>query len=376
MILTEQDSYWAADKLVNYFSDFKRIDDYFRSRKIDRIKEMPTPLFGLGPEDDLFQDFDVHPEDMDFEVVRRTGETFDNLLEMTASFSPDDPPGRNSKLCVQEKNTGKIVGFIKLASPLINAKPRNEFLGRPLQTEDKDEMQRFNASTIMGFVIVPAHPFGFNYLGGKLMAAICCSHDVREFLDKKYGGPYCMFETTSLYGNIKGGSMYDGMRPFLRYKGNTESKFFLTFADAMYHDMRRWFEARNGNEPLVHKDASSRKLKTQTKMISIISNSLKQYNTTAHQKFVKFRKDTENVTTKKRFYMSTYGYANSREYLLRETDTLVQGETWARHSLENVIQWWRHKAIKRYESLKADGRLRTELEIWKRDNIDTIDIIR
>ena len=47
-----------------------------------------------------------------------------------------------------------------------------------------------------------------------------------------------------------------------------------------------------------------------------------------------------------------------------------------RHSLENVIQWWRHKAIKRYESLKTDGRLRTELEIWKRDNIDTIDIIR
>ena len=111
MILTEQDSYWAAQKLVEYFSDFNRIDDYFRSRKIDRIKDMPTPLFGLGPEDELFQSFDMHPEDMNFEIVRRTGESFDNLLEMTASFSPDDPPGRNSKLCVQEINTGKIVGF-------------------------------------------------------------------------------------------------------------------------------------------------------------------------------------------------------------------------------------------------------------------------
>ena len=55
---------------------------------------------------------------------------------MTASFSPDDPPGKNSKLCVQEKNSGKIVGFMKLASPLINSKPRNEWLGRPLQTEN------------------------------------------------------------------------------------------------------------------------------------------------------------------------------------------------------------------------------------------------
>ena len=223
--------------------------------------------------------------DLNTRVTKRI--TNSSAIDVSASFSPDDPPGRNSKLCVQEKNTGKIVGFIKLASPLINAKPRNEFLGRPLQTENKEEMQRFNASTIMGFVIVPAQPFGFNYLGGKLMAAICCSHDVREFLDKKYGGPYCMFETTSLYGNIKGGSMYDGMRPFLRYKGNTESKFFLTFADGMYHEMRKWFEERNDG-PLDHKAASTRKLKTQTKMISIISNSLKQYNTTAHEKFVKF----------------------------------------------------------------------------------------
>ena len=109
-------------------------------------KRCPHPLFGLGPEDDLFQNFDVHPQDMEFEVVRRTGETFDNLLEMTASFSPDDPPGKNSKLCVQEKNSGKIVGFIKLASPLINAKPRNEWLGRPLQTENLEEMRHFNAS--------------------------------------------------------------------------------------------------------------------------------------------------------------------------------------------------------------------------------------
>ena len=61
MILTEKDTYWAANQLTQYFSKFNRIDDYFRSRKIDRIKDMPTPLFGLGPEDELFQSFDVHP---------------------------------------------------------------------------------------------------------------------------------------------------------------------------------------------------------------------------------------------------------------------------------------------------------------------------
>ena len=77
---------------------------------------------------------------------------------------------------VYETNTNKISGFIRLGSPTINSKPRNEFLGKPLDTKNKEVMKRFNDSSIMGFSIVPSQPFGFNYLGGKLLAGICCSH--------------------------------------------------------------------------------------------------------------------------------------------------------------------------------------------------------
>ena len=176
--------------------------------------------------------------------------------------------------------------------------------------------------------------------------------------------------------------MYDGMRPFLKYKGDTESKFFLTMGDDMYHPMRKWFYERNGDEELVkstHDDGkpiSSHKLKTQNKMLSIITQSLKQYNIDAHKKFVEFKKSTEGITTQKRFYTSTYGFENSREYLLGETDKLKKGQTWDRHSQENVIQWWKNKASKRYETLKSDGRLRTEIEVWRKDNMEKIDIIR
>ena len=87
----------------------------------------------------------------------------------------DGVPGKSIKWVVYEKNTGKIAGFIRLGSPTINSKPRNEFLGKPLDTLDAKVMKRFNDSAIMGFIIVPTQQFGFNYLGGKLMAAICCS---------------------------------------------------------------------------------------------------------------------------------------------------------------------------------------------------------
>ena len=226
MILEKQDAIDVAIKLMNYFKDFKRIDDYFRARKIERVKNIPTPLPDFSLEDDMFQDFDMHPEDMDFKIINVGSskdfiptKTFDTLLEMIASFSPDENPGKTMKCIIKETNTNTIVGFIRFGSPLINSKPRNNYLG------DVPDLDIFNKRAIMGFNIVPAQPFGYNYLGGKLLAAICCSHASRRMLNKKYDTEFCLFETTSLYGNIKGTSMYDGMRPYLRYKGDTQSKF-------------------------------------------------------------------------------------------------------------------------------------------------------
>jgi len=43
--------------------------------------------------------------------------------------------------------------------------------------------------------------------------------------------------------------------------------------------------------------------------------------------------------------------------------------------MENIVSWWRKKASKRFEQVKADGRLRTKLETWN-TNADEIDIIR
>ena len=61
-----------------------------------------------------------------------------------------------------------------------------------------------------------------------------------------------------------------------------------------------------------------------------------------------------------------------------ETDELIKKENFDRYSFDSVCDWWRNKASKRFESLKADGRLRTELETWNcvSDDGKSIDIIR
>ena len=374
MILEKQDAVYAASKLIDYFSDFNRIDDYFRARKIERVKDLPTPLPGMGLEDDMFQDYDMSPEDMDFKVVAIPNKTFDMMIEKVASFSPDENPGKTLKLVVQETNTNTIVGFIRFGSPLINSKPRNEFLG------GVPDLEIFNKRAIMGFNIIPVQPFGFNYLGGKLLAAICCSHESRRMLNDKYDTEFCLFETTSLYGSIKtangGASMYDGMRPLLRYKGNTQSKFLLTLGEDIYPELKDWFTEKNGGEELIHKGASSRKLKWQTKMVGIVKQSLAKHDMKAYELFSKEIAKASDVTTQKRFYMSEYGFSNVKNILLGKESTLIKGEFYDRFGLNNIISWWKKKATKRYDSVVADGRLRKELEVWNQNTMDKIDIIR
>ena len=370
MILSEQDSAYVAMKMMDYFRDFHRIDDYFRARKIERVKDIPAPLPGMSLEDDLFQDYDMNPEDMNFQVVQIQPKLFDTLLEKTASFSPDENPGKTLKLVVKETTTNTIVGFIRYGSPLINSKPRNDYLG------GVPDLEIFNQRAIMGFNIVPVQPFGYNYLGGKLLAAICCSHDTRRMLNKKYDTEFCLFETTSLYGNIKGASMYDGMRPYLRYKGDTQSKFLLTLGEDIYPELKNWFTEKNGGEELIHKGASSRKLKMQTKMVQIIKASLKEHDTTAYNMFTSAMESATGVTTQKRFYMSEYGYSNTKDVLLGKTNTLIKADNYDRYELENITKWWKKLATKRYNNIVADGRIRKELEVWNQDSMNKIDIIR
>lgn len=375
MILNRDDAIYAANVFIDYFQSMNRIDEYLRMVKLSRVGEMSRSLPGMGPEDELFQDFSMHPRDMDFKIIEPDNDKFMRYLEITTSHAVESSvPGKSLRWMIKETNTNKIVGFIRIGSPTINSKPRNEFLGKPLDTKSKEVMKRFNDAAIMGFIIVPTQPFGFNYLGGKLLAGLCCSHLLRETMNQKYNMNVCMFETTSLYGSTKSSSQYDGMKPFLRYKGLTDSNFAPLINDDNFRRLNDWFINKNNGVKLVHDGASSRKLKTQTKMVSIIKASLKNTDETMYKNFCKTFDDAKDLTERKRQYMSDYGFSNVKEYLNLETDVLTPKENYDRFNHEEIIDWWRSKASTRYETLKSENRLRTEIEVWSKNS--DIDIIR
>ena len=359
MILERADALHVAKSFHDYFSNIGTTEEYMRDEKIKSLSNIPQSLFPI--EDDLFSDFSIHPKDMDIEVCEIPNDTWETLLSITSSHINKSPVGKNIKLAVKERNSGKILGFIRLGSPVIYMKPRNDYLGQ-VWIQNEDTAKRFNASCAMGFAIVPSQPFGFNYLGGKLLAAICTSHTVREYCNKKYGMNLCLFETTSLYGSTKTVSQYDGMKPYIRFQGLTESDIVPMMHGERYTDLKNYVESKVGN--LLGEDTSntSVKLRTFTKMIALTKAALK--GSSEGEAFSLTIENAKKLTEKKRYYTSDYGFKNTVDYMNCKTDTLIPGENYHKHELSNIIEWWRSKAINRYETLKSEGRLRTELEIW------------
>ena len=372
-VVDESKAEWAADKFIDYFQNFSSIEDYLRYAKGQAVSSMAV-IPGISDKD-AFLNEDIHPQDMDFEV-KFVGDRFQDSISqdiyikyLTATSShviEHNIPGRELRWMIYEKNTKKIIGFIRFGSPTINSKPRNIWLGKA------PDLSRFNRHAVMGFAIVPSQPFGFNYLGGKLLALMCVSHYAREQVSKVFEKDIALFETTSLYGSTTSASQYDGLKPFIRYKGLTDSKFLPLLHREKFHELHNAFTEWNDNQPLTENRASSKKMKRQTKMISIIRNSLQD-----KDKLNKFNSVIQmafSLTQQKRAYISDYGYGNVREVINGEQDELVRGQNWDKFYLENIIAWWKKKAGKRYDKLKAEGRFRNNVELWTED--EDIQIIR
>ena len=362
--LDREEALHCANVFNDYFGQFSRIDQYMRDQKMAQIETIPAPLPGMGLDSDMFDDFTMSPEVMDLQVVELDNHTWDTSINLISSHSNMvSIPGKTLKLGVKDLKTKKWLGFIRFGSPVINCKPRNTLLGQV------PDLNIFNKTTIMGFVIVPTQPFGYNYLGGKLLAGICCSHYVREMLNKKYDMNLCMFETTSLYGNSKSASQYDGMKPMLRYKGLTDSDFIPMIHGKPYKDLANYVESRVGS--IVKEDASSKKLKMTNAIIALIKKSIDGDDL---QKFKTTIDNAKKLTERKRYYVSNYGVENFVDIVNGKSNTIKKAENYDRYILEEIIKWWKKIATKRYTKLKEEKRLRNELEIWTKDS--KIDIIR
>ena len=68
--LTKEQALYCANIFNDYFSQFDRIDQYMRDQKLSQLETNNSAgtLFEDGPEEDLFNNNDMSPEEMNFEI--------------------------------------------------------------------------------------------------------------------------------------------------------------------------------------------------------------------------------------------------------------------------------------------------------------------
>ena len=87
-------------------------------------------------------------------------------------------PGRNVKITAKDRNTGKVLGMMSLGSDVTSIAARDKYIGWTKENKFKEGKLR---CTSIGTSIVATQPLGYNFLGGKLVAMLLTSEELREY---------------------------------------------------------------------------------------------------------------------------------------------------------------------------------------------------
>jgi len=350
-----------SNELIEFYSSINEITDYYLQKKLDKLNQREH----TNCDELLFSETNVDPLDMDISIEIIDGSLFTNITQQIATFTIESQIGRQITIGVKENHTGKYLGFTRISSPVSSIKPRNDMFGQNLP------LSIVNQHFYNGQTIVPVQPFGYNYLGGKLICLIGSSNEVREQYNNKYNTNICVFETTSLYGNSKSSSMYDGLEPYIKFKGLTQSKNTLSPTDNLYHKIRTDIREHYGIEEwggmIVDPRPSNPKGRELTKIIQIIKQHLKTYNEDQYNKFTQVMKEKSITLQQKRYYTSTFGFTNVPDFINSSTNLIRQNED--KYDLQNLINYWKKKSHNRWTKLKEENRLQQDLQYYTKDNI-------
>ena len=288
------------------------------------------------------------------------------LRRMIHTMSWTANPGRNVKIFIKDRTSGKLLGLVSLASDVTSMGVRDNYIG--WKKEDKFVNGKLNYTTIAS-TIVCTQPLGYNFLGGKLTAMMTTVPEVREFWKRKYGQTLIAVGTTSLYGIH---SQYNGI-PHFKTLGESAGKISLKPDDEFYEPWHQWIKQnraewyekaitneriRNGKSMGTGKGASGPVSGIKQKILGQIFKECGIKQTAYHHGF------------RRGVYLAMM-YENGPEFLRSEIEEseLVMKKKFV-EGQENINKWWKRQATKRYSKLHDAGKLKTE-HLFYLDGIGT-----
>ena len=277
-----------------------------------------------------------------------------DIRKLISSMEFTANPGRNVKAFVKDRVSGKLLGVISLGSDVTSLGVRDKFIGWSKDNKFKDG--KLN-NTAIGTSIVPTQPLGFNFLGGKLVAALTTSPVFRSEWETKYNNTLVAVGTTSLYG---ASSQYNGI-PHFKTLGESAGKVNIKPDDKFYDPWHQWLKETHSD--WYKKNISDERERNGANMGYGTNGPVSGVKQKIIGKIFKecgIKNDTYHHGFKRGVYFAPM-YENGNQYLCSKIEVkdlvmkpkFIEGDDY-------TIRWWKDKAIKRYTTLHTENRLKDE----------------
>ena len=305
-----------------------------KADKLDKVQQqMWTPTDIYDKEKTIQEIQDLEP------IVEYTddNETWTLLRQGISSMEFVANPGRNIKFFVKDKITNKYLGVISMGSDVVSIKVRDEFLGWTKENKlDDAKLQH----TAIGTSIIATQPLGYNFLGGKLVSALVTCSTIRNKWKENYNQTLAGITTTALYGIH---SQYNGI-PHWKTLGETAGQINLKPDDSIYLVWNQWLKENHPEEHHKAVNATGPKNNVINRIFKHLGMKAKDYQH-GFKRGVYFADIYENG---KEFFRSNI---EEKDLVMKEKYQL---------DYDRIISWWKPKAIRRYEKLHSENRLKSE----------------
>jgi hypothetical protein len=269
---------------------------------------------------------------------------WDTLRIYSHSADYNQAPGRLCRYLIYDALTEKVLGFSSIASEVPAISCRDEAIGWDRET--RIFSGRLNNSAI-ATTIAATQPFGTNFLGGKLIAAMMTSPGVRNAWKSEYESLLVGMTTTSLYGPY---SMYNSLK-WWKAVGSSKGQIPIKPTEESYKMWNCWLKQHNREEYeriLTPKEGSAGPVTSpKMRILEMIFDAIG----------VKISKYKHGYI---RGVYYSFFYENSKEFLcnkIQEKD--LKMKPLISVGVSEIMNYWRPRAINRYKKMKEEGRLNT-----------------
>ena len=154
----------------------------------------------------------------------------------------------------------------------------------------------------------PSHD---RWRGGKLLALLSQSNEIRNWFNERYKTNVVLWYSMSLYGSTKSQCQYDQLDRYIKFIGNTESKHIMRMQNPHKDRLIGWLDRRGISKSNFTFRSSSKADRTFRELIGFIKYCLwinAPKDKTVKELKAKFEQKIEileDITESKRCYVST-----------------------------------------------------------------------